>query len=145
MTKFYATIHNNQIDGKGQSLVSGEEYFSVEISEEVYNNLDRYIWNGSEVVLNPNYEQEQAEKERQRINQLSLTKREVFLALFHDKGITPEQLRGQIQDTEALIEFDYAEKYFRGNPLINGIGALLGYSTYDLDYLFLNKEFPKGE
>lgn len=145
MTKFYATIHNNQIDGKGQSLVSGEGYSSVEISEEIYNDIERYIWNGTEVVINPNYEEEQAEKERQRINQLSLTKREVFLALFHDKGITPEQLRGQIQDTEALIEFDYAEKYFRGNPLINGIGALLGYSTYDLDYLFLNKEFPKGE
>lgn len=143
--KYYATIHNDKIDGKGQSLVSGEGYFSVEISEEIYNDIERYIWNGSEIVINPNYEEEQAEKERQRLNQLSLTKREVFLALFHDKGITPEQLRGQIQDTEALIEFDYAEKYFRGNPLINDIGALLGYSTYDLDYLFLNKEFPKGE
>ena len=80
--------------------------------------------------------------ERERINMLSLTKREVFLALYKDKGITPEQLRAQIQDTEALIEFDYANDYFRGNPLINSIGAMLGYSSADLDYLFENKDFP---
>lgn len=146
-TKYYARINSdtNSIDGTGNVIATSDNITNIEITEEVFNNIDRYIWNGSEVVINPNYEEEQAEKERQRINQLSLTKREVFLALFHDKGITPEQLRGQIQDTEALIEFDYAEKYFRANPLINGIGALLGYSTYDLDYLFLNKEFPKGE
>ena len=98
-----------------------------------------------ELVLNPDYEEEEAEKEKEKIKMLSLTKREVFLALYHDKGITPEQLRAQITDTEALIEFDYAEKYYRGNPLINSIGAALGYSSYDLDYLFLNKEFPEHE
>lgn len=86
--------------------------------------------------------EEEAEMERERINMLSLTKREVFLALYKDKGITPEQLRAQIQDTEALIEFDYANDYFRGNPLINSIGAMLGYSSADLDYLFENKDFP---
>lgn len=81
------------------------------------------------------------EEKQEMISKLSLTKREVFLALYQDKGITPEQLRSQIQSTEALIEFDYAEKYYRGNPLINGIGALLGYTPEQLDYLFIHKEF----
>jgi len=85
--------------------------------------------------------EEQAEQERERLDMLSLTKREVFLALYRDKGITPEQLRAQIQSTEALIEFDYAELYYRGNPLINSIGALLGYTPEQLDYLFEHKEF----
>lgn len=85
-----------------------------------------------------------AEKEEEeRMLLLSLTKREVFLALFHDKELTPEQLRAQITDPEALIEFDYAERYYRGNPLINEIGAMLGYSKEDLDYLFVNKELPQ--
>ena len=87
--------------------------------------------------------EEQAEKERERLDMLSLTKREVFLALYRDKGITPEQLRAQIQSTETLIEFDYANDYFRGNPLINSIGAMLGYTSEQLDYLFEHKEFEK--
>ena len=90
-------------------------------------------------------EEEQAQKERERINMLSLTKREVFLALYRDKGITPEQIKFQIQNEEALIEFEYANDYFRGNPLINSIGKLLGYTTEELDYLFEFKEFPKEE
>ena len=89
--------------------------------------------------------EEITEQERQRLDMLSLTKREVFLALYRDKGITPDQLKAQIQDVEALIEFEYAESYFRGNPLINSIGAMLGYTSEQLDYLFENKCFPTEE
>lgn len=94
------------------------------------------------LVLNPNFDIEQAQKERERINKLSLTKREVFLALYRDKGITPEQIKAQITTPEGLIEFEYANDYFRGNPLIGAIGASLGYTSDDLDYLFENKELP---
>ena len=73
----------------------------------------------------------------------SLSKREVFLAIYRDKGITPEQIKAQITDPSALIEFEYATEYFRGNPLINSIGALLGYTEDNIDYLFEYKEFPK--
>lgn len=90
-------------------------------------------------------EEQKEQEERERIANLSLTKREVFLALYKDKGITPEQLRSQITDAEALIEFDYANDYFRGNPLIDKIGLMLGYSKEDLDYLFEHKELPRKE
>ena len=86
-----------------------------------------------------------AERERQRLNMLSLTKREVFLALYQSKQITPDMIKAQITSPEALIEFEYANDYFRGNPLINTIGAMLGYSSDDLDYLFEHKEFPPVE
>lgn len=87
--------------------------------------------------------EEIAVKERERLNMLSLTKRDVFLALYKDKGITPEQIKAQIQNQEALIEFEYASSYFRGNPLIDVIGQTLGYSSEDLDYLFEHKELPE--
>ena len=90
-------------------------------------------------------EEEIEQQERERIAQLSLTKREVFLALYNDKGITPEQIKAQIQNPEALIEFEYATEYFRGNPLIDTVGTMLGYTSADLDYLFENKELPKEE
>lgn len=90
-------------------------------------------------------EEEKQAKEKECIALLSLTKREIFLALYRDKGLKPEDIRKQIMDTEALIEFDYANSYYRGNPLIDKIGEILGYSSSDLDYLFLNKSLPDKE
>lgn len=111
-------------------------YTSVEETDEEY-----ILYSNGEYVTRAKFE----ELEQERIATLSLTKREVFLALYKDKGITPEQLRSQITDAEALIEFDYANDYFRGNPLIDKIGLMLGYSSNDLDYLFEHKELPKKE
>lgn len=108
-------------------------YTSVEETDEEY-----ILYSNGEYVTRAKFE----ELEQERIATLSLTKREVFLALYKDKGITPEQLRSQITDAEALIEFDYANDYFRGNPLIDKIGLMLGYSKEDLDYLFEHKELP---
>ena len=88
------------------------------------------------------WQEKQAQKERERISKLSLTKREVFLALYKAKGITPEQIRSQLLSPEALIEFDYASEYFRGNPLIDVIGQSLGFSAEQLDYLFVHRELP---
>ena len=82
--------------------------------------------------------------EKERISKLSLTKREVFLALYKSKELTPDAIRRQITDPEALIEFDYATEYVRENPLIDKIGAMLGYSREDLDYLFINKSLPEN-
>ena len=58
---YYAFIINNNIVGTGQCPCSGENLTCVEIAQEVYNDIDRYMWNGEDVVLNPNYEQEQAD------------------------------------------------------------------------------------
>lgn len=111
--------------------------------DEVVETDEEYVLDGDEYVLKDEaWEEAQAQKERERINNLSLTKREVFLALYKDKGITPEQVKSQITNQEALIEFEYANEYFRGNPLIDLIGQTLGYSSADLDYLFEHKELP---
>lgn len=108
-------------------------YFALEAWEKLVDG---------EVIDNTEeWEAEKAKREAMRIAQLSLTKREVFLAIYQDKGITPEQIRAQITDQSALIEFDYAEKYYRGNPLIDLLGASLGYTKEQLDYLFENKTF----
>lgn len=140
---YYAFIKDNKIDSCGECPQLTEGVLNIEISEEIYNNIDHYIWDGTELIEDPDYEEKQAEKERQRINMLSLTKREVFLALYRDKGVTPEQIKAQISNPEALIEFEYASEYFRGNPLIDAIGSSLGYTSEQLDYLFINREFEE--
>ena len=96
-----------------------------------------------ECVLDPNYEQELAQKERQRLNLLNLTKADVLLALYQDKGITPEDIKVMLKDNvPALIKFDYASSYYRGDEVVNALGLALGYTTEEMDYLFENKAFP---
>ena len=72
----------------------------------------------------------EAQQEAERKAKLKMTK--------------PEQIKAQITSPEALIEFEYANDYFRGNPLINLIGNNLGYTPEQLDYLFEHKELENG-
>lgn len=54
--EYYATITNGIIDGKGQCPCSGNNTFSVEVTKEVYDNLEQYVWTGSELILNPEWD-----------------------------------------------------------------------------------------
>ena len=86
---------------------------------------------------------ELAQKERQRLDLLNLTKADVLLALYHDKGITPDDIKEMLKDNvPALIKFDYASTYYRGDAVANTLGLALGYTTEEMDYLFENKTFP---
>ena len=77
---FYLFIKNEKINGAGQARVINEEetispVTNFEVTEEKYNefvaNPNKFIWNGSDVVENPNYEQEQAIKaKQQRIDEI---------------------------------------------------------------------------
>lgn len=113
--------------------------------EEIFNKYgaEAFTIIDDECVINPDYEQEQAEKERQRLNLLNLTKADVLLALYQDKGITPEDIKTMLKDNvPALIKFDYASSYYRGDEVVNALGLALGYTTEEMDYLFENKTFP---
>lgn len=108
------------------------------------------------LVINPDYEQEEAEKERQRLDALYLTPSDVERALYKAKGMDFEDLKTLISqqaptiDMKALaIEFR-ANNFYRGvvvngMRLIDTVGALLGYTPVDMDYLFEHKELPTNE
>lgn len=138
----YYTIQENGLLTADNKQALTRFYDNVLPLPEDYE-VGKYVVKNGELVRNPNYEAQKAKEEAMRIAQLSLTKREVFLAIYQDKTITPEQIRAQITDQQALIEFDYAEKYYRGNPLIDILGQALGYTKEQLDYLFKNKTFQK--
>jgi hypothetical protein len=86
-------------------------------------------------------EEEKEQEEKERIAKLSLTKREVFLGLYQAKGVTPDMIKAQITDPQALIEFEYANDYFRGNPLIDIVGATLGITSEQLDKFFETNDY----
>ena len=110
-----------------------------------YNHIQGYEINETETELQAlGYTEEEIElQERERIAKLSLTKREVFLGLYQAKGVTPEMIKAQITDAQALIEFEYANDYYRGNPLIDIVGATLGITSEQLDKFFETNDYTE--
>lgn len=120
--------HEELVNNMTASLVSD---YTIEET-----NVDYVLYEGSYIT-----QEEATTKERERTNLLSMTKREMFLGLYQAKGITPDMLKAQITDPQALIEFEYANDYYRGNPLIDVIGAQLGFTTEQLDKFFMSKDY----
>lgn len=101
-------------------------------------------------------EEEKRQKERERLDALTLTPADVERALYNAKVMDFEDLKALIVeqiptiDIKALsIEFR-AKDFYRGAMscgmrLFDVVGALLGYSSEDMDYLFENKELPEKE
>ena len=117
----------------------------IEESESALYALEAWeVLEGDTVIDNTEqYEQEQQEAERMRLDLLNLTKADVLLALYQDKGLTPDDIKAMLKDNvPALIKFDYASSYYRGDDVVNALGLALGYTTEEMDYLFENKAFP---
>ena len=149
----YVNIADNQILGTGECPRIDEATISIAISEEAYNNIDCYIYDEGRIILDPDYEQKQSQKERERLDNLYLTPADVERALYKAKGMDFEDLKALIAekapqlDIKALaIEFR-ANNFYRGATvngmrLIDTVGALLGYPPDAMDYLFIHKELP---
>lgn len=99
-------------------------------------------------------------REKERLNMLSLTAADVERAIYQAKGIDFEDILELVSqqivtssqqgdeysqtpiDLKALKIELKANNFYRGNPYVNTIGNLLGFTPADLDYLFEHKKFP---
>ncbi len=149
---YYIFIENEKINGAGQARILNEEITNFEVSEDLYNAFVaepiKYIWDGKAVIENPKYEEEQAEKEAERIAKLYLTRGDVLRGLLLAKGITKEQISSMIETMPATtqeeimakelakIDFEDALNFYRGVPLIDTIGLALGITKEQLDKFF---------
>lgn len=101
-------------------------------------------------------EEELAQREREDIDNHTLTPSDVERALYKAKGMDFEDLKTliaqalpQIDIKGLAIEFR-ASNFYRGAEangirLFDVIGQLLGYTSEDMDYLFIHKELPIKE
>lgn len=94
--------------------------------------------------------EEQEQQEKERIAMLSLTRGDVFRGLLMAKGVTRAQLRAMIETNEqlteveremALIDFDEALNFYRGNALIDTVGLALGITSEQLDKFFETNDY----
>lgn len=108
-----------------------------------------YIWDGSDVVVNPNYDEEKAKAERERLDNLSMTRGDVFEALILAKGLGKAQIRAMIEKAELdtvtkalyLNRFDEALEFYRGYPIFDMLGQALGITGEMLDKFFETKDY----
>lgn len=143
---YYIFIEDGKTNGCGQCPIVSDNVFSYEVSEILYNLFletpDKYIWDGFEIVENPNYEEEQAKKEKERIGKLTCTKR-VFALMLQELGLTYTQLKQLIATNEqAQLEWDLCVELERKNPLLDVMALQLGITPAQLDGLF---KYANGE
>ena len=95
---YYIHLENNKIFSSGECPM-GEPFRSIEVSEELYNAFnaepDKYMWNGAEVVENPDYEEIKRQKEQAIIDNLTMTALD-FITFLKQAGITDAQIEAYL-------------------------------------------------
>lgn len=149
--KYYA-IYNEQTKelSKAQCRCLNDECVNIEVSKEVYDNLEEYIYQDGKLVLNPNYEKEQEAKRQQEIAMLSLTSADVERGIykatgkdFDDVVTLVTQLQPEGLDIKALKIELKANNFYRGNPYVDAVGSLLGFTKEQLDAFFETNDYTK--
>lgn len=94
-------------------------------------------------------EEEKAQKERERLDSLSLTAADVERAIYKVKGMDFEDVIAQLENQGGSMDIDIkalkielkANNFYRGNPYISQVGALLGFSEEQLDEFFKTNNY----
>ena len=144
---YYIFVENDKLNGCGQCRQLTEGVTNLEVEEAFYNayaeNPEMYIWDGEAVVENPNYAEEQAQKEKERIAMLSCTKRD-FALMLQELGVNYfTQLKPLIESNpQAQLEWELCERLYRFNPMLDLMASQLGVTPEQLDGLF---RYANGE
>ena len=145
------------------------KFYTEEPLEQEFYNLDKveeteleYVLDGEEYVLKDiSWEEKQLQAEKERIAKLFLTGADVERGIYQAKGMDfedivtlVEQLQPAGLDIKALKIELKANNFYRGNPYVNVVGELLGFSSEQLDKFFetndytvllpVEEEQPKG-
>ena len=94
-------------------------------------------------------DEEKAKAERERLDNLSMTRGDVFEALILAKGLEKPKIRAMIEQAELdtvtkalyLNRFDEALEFYRGYPIFDMLGQVLGITGEMLDKFFETKDY----
>ena len=143
----YYTIQNNSILTAENKDALSKYYDNVQVLPVDYE-VGKYIVENNNLVINPNYEAEQEQKERERIAKLFLTGADVERGIYQAKGMDFDdivamvtQLQPEGLDIKALKIELKANNFYRGNPYVEAIGTLLGFTKEQLDKFFETNDY----
>lgn len=148
---FYVIENNVLLKAENKEALS--VYGNVQVLPSDYEQ-GKYIVSNGELVLNPNYEAEQQAKEQERIAMLSLTAADVERGIYKAKGMDFDDILALVvqlkeaQD-ERVVNLDIkalkielkANNFYRGNPYVDAVGSLLGFTKEQLDEFFETGDF----
>lgn len=95
----------------------------------------------------PEYEAEQARKEAERIAMLNLTAADVERAIYKAKGLDFNDVISLVEKQKATIDIKAlqielkANNFYRGNPYIDAVGTILGFTKEQLDKFFDTNDY----
>ena len=132
-------------------------YTTHELNKDLYNldevveTQEEYVYDADaeEYVLNnEEYKERQVQKERERIGNLNLTGADVERGIYQAKGMDFEDILDMVKtlqpqglDIKALKIELKANHFYRGNPYVNAIGTLLGFTEEQLDKFFETNDY----
>ena len=119
------------------------QYEGLEIKEVE----EGYVIYDFELMTVEEMEAKETQKERKRLDNLSMTRGDVFEALILARGLTKPQIRAMIENAELdamtkalyLNRFDEALSFFRGHPVFDFIGSMLNITSTQMDDFFEEK------
>ena len=117
--------------------------------DKIEETQDEYVLDGEEYVLKTqDWEEKQAQKEKERIGNLFLTGADVERGIYQAKGMDFDdilayvtQLQPEGLDIKALKIELKANNFYRGNPYIDAVGTLLGFTSEQLDKFFETNDY----
>lgn len=62
---YYLVIKNEQIIDKTQMQCTNADVINIEVTKEIYDESDKYIYQNGEIILDPDYEEKQEIKRKQ--------------------------------------------------------------------------------
>lgn len=130
-------------------------YTEQPLNQEIYNldeiieTQDEYVLDDEEYVLRDiAWEEKQAQAEKERIGKLFLTRADVERGIYQAKGMDFDDILAFVTanppeglDIKALKIELKANNFYRGNPYVDTIGALLGFTSEQLDKFFMDGNY----
>lgn len=132
------------------------KFYTEQPLDLTFYNIDRveetdleYVLDGDCYVLkDEDWEAEQAKKEAERIARLFLTGADVERRIYQAKGMDFDDILDFVKanppeglDIKALKIELKANNFYRGNPYVDAIGTLLGFTKEQLDKFFEDGDY----
>ena len=109
---------------------------------------EEYVLDGEQYILKDEaWEEKQAQKEAERIAMLNLTAADVERAIYKAKGLDFNDVISLLEKQKATIDIKAlqielkANNFYRGNPYIDAVGTILGFTNEQLDKFFDTNDY----
>ena len=115
--KYYAIYNNLTLElSKGQCKCLNSECENIEITEDIFNDFDKYIYQDGEIILDPDYEAKQEAKEKERVANLTMTSLD-FITFLETLGLSLEAISSWLDRPENLrvkTQLTYCQNVYCG-------------------------------